>query len=221
MTCPRKRPSPRPLTLPAPLPRLMRDDDDRARLVVGSEHGVAGWSPMRPLHVVVHPGDAVEHPSGWEDKSLYASVVAGSLQRQAAMAAEIFVRMASHDMVVLHRRSSIEFHRPSAWVDENYRQAVVMATRNPRCAWLYGDDLPSMLDWLIDRAQVTARPAVFFTGAYSDDQFGCITFLGQGIEQRAPGVTVRVSDHAPSDANDSSPHWVPSNANRPLGLKIR
>lgn len=168
------------------------------------------WSATAPLVIVIHPGDAVEPPCTWPIKDRH-KVVSVSKAMQTGMAQELeAARKARADTVVLHRQSSelVLRDQNADWQVAAYRNEVQQLGRSE--ALLYGDDLDAAAQWIIDHVPLSDRPSVFFTGAYSHQDFGCITAVGKKVQERFPHLVMTVSTYAPSSAINDEPHWVPA-----------
>lgn len=48
---------------------------------------------------------------------------------------------------------------------------------------LFGDDLDTAAEWIINNLHIAQRPKIFLGGAYSDFNHGCLTFIGREIEK--------------------------------------
>lgn len=168
----------------------------------------AQWraDPRRPLLVLVHPGDALEFVSDWDDREVGRAVAAKAMLNQAGMGREIAERLHSHDVAVLHRCSS-EYLRDLE-VDQTY--ARMTAACNKAGAVLFGDDLQQAAAWLLDHAQLGAHSTVFMSGAYAELKYGCITALGKTLQAAVKGITIRVSSFAPTSNFVEEPRWDPS-----------
>jgi hypothetical protein len=162
----------------------------------------------RPLLVIVHPGDALEHPAGWDHK-VYAEVLAQSIANQRGMAVEIVWKAATHDVVIVHRMSSADLSpsKTLSWVDPDYRRAIQRASAD--AVMLYGDDTERLADWLTEHAGLEHRAEVFLTGAYSDAVYGCVTDIGQRLVDEFRHLRSAVSQHSPTDAAGDRPRWQP------------
>ena len=168
----------------------------------------AQWrdDPRRPLLIFVHPGDALEFVSDWDDREVGRAVAAKAMLNQAGMGREIAERLHSHDVVVLHRTSSQ--YLKALGVDQTY--ARMTAACNKAGVVLFGDDLKQTSAWLLDHAQLDAHSNVFMTGAYAELKYGCITALGKALQAAVEGITITVSSFAPTSNFVEEPRWNPA-----------
>jgi len=162
---------------------------------------------LRPLLVVVHPGDAIERACDWADKAVGAKVEAFSKANQAGMAKEILNKLETHDVIVLHRLSSSYLHEPGAIRD----YCEVMDQCDAVGLVLYGDDLESASAWISTNVPGCMDKCidVFMTGAYAASEYGCITAVGKALLLGNAGIKLKVSEHAPTDNSNDAPRWFP------------
>ncbi len=164
--------------------------------------------PMRPLLVLVHPGDAIE--ANWRGLGeVGPEVLRFSLACQTGMAEEIEEALADGwDAVVLHRGSCSQFETDAA------RRHVCPALRDAiqsvhdRGHVLHGDDLEAAADWISTRLSTALRPALRLSGAYSDPEHGCVTAVGRALMRTSPGVRVELSQHS-YPGPDAGERWDP------------
>lgn len=191
----------------------------RAAHAIHQEFGFAECAPSvnppdrtRPLLLIIHPGDAIEDGIGMRKEDA-EEVIEFGRKNALGMAAEINEKLPTHDVVVLHRLSSVD-----TFMTQFYDFAGVGKMIAPYCkacikaseigSVLYGDDLESCAKWLIKHMDVTSRPHIFMTGAYAGENDGCITFVGKALA-RAGCASITMSDHAPTDASNYTPRWDP------------
>lgn len=175
-----------------------------------------GSEDSRPLLIWVHPGDAIEDadsfdpvdPDSEDGEDLYRN----SLQCQGGMAQEVMDRMATHQVVVLHRYSSqwaFDFQKATP----DYERAMLKAEEQPGTVILFGDDLEAAGSWLVQKMNTTKRE-VFLTGAYSDPRLGCVAAIGKAIEA-AGCSSIQMSSWSPSEPGSRSGAWKPQDAAAP------
>lgn len=161
---------------------------------------------LRSLLIVVHPGDVIDLPSDWgrDYKQIAGSAecVERSVRNQIGMTKEIYEMLKTHDIVILHRSSS---------------QFIALGTRGFKAAIdainevaivTYGDDLDKATDWMIQSGITSNRPNIFMTGAYADEEHGCITAIGKRILENNPTQDISVSEFAP-DGGEPDCRWMP------------
>lgn len=163
--------------------------------------------PARPLLIVIHPGDAIERLCDWDDKEVGRQVADLSSANQQAMAREIKEKLGTHDVIVLHRLSSAYLQQGG--VEHDYRDALKKC--DAVALALYGDDLPAAASWMqVHVPGIHDRDLhLFMTGAYADEESGCITAIGKSLLEFNSELDVEVSMHAPSDQSNSQSRWRP------------
>lgn len=169
----------------------------------------AGWrtDARKPLLVIIHPGDAIERQCDWSNAEAGREVAAFSMKNQFGMAAEIAERLRTHDVLVLHRLSSPYLRQDG--VDPLYRQALDDCDMDG--VVLFGDDLVAAGEWIVENVPGARDESfeVFMTGAYADEQYGCITEVGKLLLKANPKLNISVSEHSPTDNSNSATRWNP------------
>lgn len=191
----------------AGLKRLGARDPVFHEIGLGSE-----WTTREHLDdllIVVHPGDAIEHPRGWGSREQAEQVIRLAMANQAGMAQEMSARLPHARVIVLHRESSTQFDPVLRvpWIDRDYERCVGEAT--VRGANLYGDDLDEAAAWILASGAIKPGMRVFMTGAYSDQAHGCITKLGGLLLAAEPALQIDVDAHSPTDNTNAAPRWDP------------
>ena len=164
-------------------------------------------SGLRPKLLIVHPGDAIERACDWNDRATGEKVASLAMSNQAGMADEILAKLPTHDAIVLHRMSSMYLEQSD--VHSNYRDALDQCEAVG--VVLYGDDLETAAKWMLNNVpgMKVEGVSVFMTGAYADEEYGCITAVGKALLEANPELTVIVSEHAPTDNWGSLSRWMP------------
>lgn len=158
------------------------------------------FDTSKPLIVLVHPGDACEsdHPS--------EALQTRAWGYQMKMGAELLEeRFEGCDVIVLHRFSSRFAFENGYEVDQDYLRALAKFHQDPKTCVLFGDDLEEASQWIIDQAKTTDRPCVFFSGAWSNKDNGCVTFVGKAIQ--AAGANIEVSAFSPANPGTMANAW--------------
>jgi hypothetical protein len=171
---------------------------------------------LRPLLIIVHPGDAVEDGVGFSNKEDAFAVKEFGQKNTRAMALEIDHLLDNSDVIILHRQSTIDVMMKYSLTRMTEADKLVHPYQfsclkaSELGVVLYGDDLDAASQWIIRSINVVDRPSIFMTGAYACENFGCITSIGKSLEKF--GCTnITVSQHAPTDNSNYSPRWVPQN----------
>lgn len=187
-----------------------------------SEGGFAVCTPPlslpikeRPLLIIIHPGDAIEDGIGYGDAIAAAEVVEFGRRNVIAMAREIDEKLATHDVVVLHRQSSIDTFMRSDFGQflktekdiKPYAKMCIKASEQGQV--LFGDDLDACAKWILENMNPVERPEIFMTGAYACAQWGCITHVGKCL-MKAGCNQIEVSPHSPTDSSNYQPRWNPA-----------
>lgn len=185
--------------------RLEGDDHPDFEVI---SHREQRHKPERPLVIVVHPGDALENPEGW-DYDDYKKVKRWSLKNQAEMADELSTWRRTHDadIVILHRASSIEIGDGGHSYEE-YEYEV--SNGHSRGSVLFGDDLAQAAKWIIANLHIADRPHVFLTGAYAEPDHGCLTYIGKAVEAIIGPDRMSVSKFSPPGSGPGKV-WRPGN----------
>lgn len=191
--------------------RYDRDEDDFDVI----SHREQRHSKERPLVIIIHPGDAIEPNVGWGDQAAYKRVRKFSRTNQAGMARELSDWRRTHDadIAVLHRESSCELV-PGEDCDDEYELEVTDA--HSRGSVVFGDDLQKAADWMIANLHIADRPHIFLTGAYSEVDYGCLTFIGRKIEAVVGPDRISVSKFSPP-GNGPAKVWRPGEKNIRFG----
>jgi hypothetical protein len=175
----------------------------------------------KPLLIIIHPGDAIEDGIGYGDPVAAAEVVEFGRKNVIAMAKEIEEKMATHDVVVLHRQSSVDTFMRSDYgqflkIEKDikpYSKICIKASDQGQV--LFGDDLDACADWILKNMKAKDRPHIFMTGAYACAEWGCITHVGRNL-LRAGCESITLSEHSPTDSSNFQPRWDPSSDQRVL-----
>lgn len=172
---------------------------------------VTAPDPDRPLLIIIHPGDAIEDGFGFGCSEQAQQVIQYGRENTLGMAPEITGKLQDHDVVVLHRLSSVDtIMRPDFGMSAveaailPYQKACLLASDVGTV--LYGDDLDNCAKWLVRNMDVTRRPHIFMTGAYSTAEVGCITAVGAALV-KAGCRSLTVSEYAPPDNCGDAPRW--------------
>jgi hypothetical protein len=170
--------------------------------------------PSRPLLVIIHPGDAIEDGSGYGSQEEAKEVVAYGRKNCLGMASEINEKFAGHDVVILHRLSSVDTFMRSNFGTHSVEAAIAPYTKACLKASeigtvLYGDHLDECAQWLVKNMDVTSRPHIFMTGAYAGAEDGCVTYVGKALVN-AGCRSISMSEHSPSDNCGHSRRWDPA-----------
>lgn len=190
------------------LRRLGRDEAMSFHVV---HHDGSRHDRLRPLVVVVHPGDMIEHSIGWghspEERTQAEKLRMISQQRQNATAKEIREwREAGYDVAVLHRESCTQFNGkyPSRHANKDLGAELKLSWRHGTV--LFGDDLDKAGAWMIEHLDIAHRPHVYLAGAYADPEYGCLTAIGRQIARVIGADRVTVSQHSHISGNE---RWSP------------
>ena len=164
--------------------------------------------PELPLVVIVHPGDVLEDGYGYSPEEK-AKVLAFSRQNQIGTAKQIADwRSLPAEVIVVNRSSCRQFV-------QQYRGHVHPAMEEQmKIVWrsdtvLFGDDLDAVNAWMARHMALEGRPHVYMAGAYSDPEYGCLTYIGRPIAKLLGGDKVTVSEFSPPSASAADPRWDP------------
>lgn len=165
----------------------------------------------RPLVIIVHPGDMIEHGAGFgntpEGIEQSVRVRAISQQRQSATARQVREwREFGADVVVLHRESCTQFNgrNASRHADQDLKLEIKTAWSSGTV--LFGDDLDKAAAWMISNLGIAERPHVYLSGAYADPEYGCITAIGKALERVIGSDRITVSEFSHISGDD---RWKP------------
>lgn len=163
--------------------------------------------PSLPLVIIIHPGDMLEDGYGYsiEDR---AKVREFSQQNQLGTAKEIAEwRSLPAEVLVLNRSSCTQFTaRDAAYVLPQLAAEMKTAWRSDTI--LFGDDLDAANAWIKANMKLEERPRIYMAGAYSDPDYGCLTYVGKAIVAAVGADKVSVSKHAHPGASPG-PSWDP------------
>lgn len=152
--------------------------------------------PNLPLAIIVHPGDLIAGVYGLspEDRK---KVMAFSFRNQGGTAADIRKwRELPAEVLVLNRQSCELFMGQEKFaVSRDLADEMKKAWRSDTI--LFGDDLVKASEWMIANMSLEQRPHIYLAGAYSDPEYGCLTFIGQALEKVVGHDKITVSDHSP------------------------
>jgi hypothetical protein len=185
-----------------------------ARLDDGNDHfsiqhlakNSRSMDAVRPLIVIVHPGDAIQDPAGYSHG--YAEVKAYSFACQQGMADDLRAWLKDDtDIVILHRTSCAQLSKRGDWINENYRSAIKEARL--RALILFGDDIPEVVKTLQTRAFASQRHDIRLIGAYNDPETGCVSGIGQRLEVFCPSGSIRISEYCVTGNGPGNPAWIP------------
>ena len=171
-------------------------------------HVVAGLdrlAPVRPLYLVVHPGDVVQSDSDVAYSRNRRAIQDYSRGCQAGIEEDVTRLLEDGwDVAVLHRFSSSYGFGVSGSLQE-YEEAIDQIHVDGLV--LFGDALDATAAWLITEAAATERPAVMLSGAWSDAGTGCIAALGRALQKA--GARVHLAHSACVSPDGSGREWRP------------
>jgi hypothetical protein len=181
------------------------------------KHKPEDHDPTRPLAIIVHPGDMLEHGEGWEhDRRAYAKVKKFSMTNQRGTAEELrSLRMKGYDAVVVHRQSCYDIQLGDS-CDDDFVFEIADATQSGSV--VFGDDLPAGVAWMIENLHIEQRPHIFLAGAYNTPEHGCLTFIGQELEKIVGEDRISVSSYSPP-GNGPGDLWRPGNRTIPYSKR--
>lgn len=183
------------------LRELANEDPDFAIAI----HEASRHDASRPLFVIIHPGDMTETPEGFSARD-WANVREFSESNQEGLVADISDWTDKNaDFVVLHRQSCAY---DNDGLDE-FHEAVRGLW--DRATILYGDHLDAAGAWIIENLHVAQRPMIFMGGAYTTPECGCVTRIGQMIEDVVGEDRMTISDWSPAGNCDDEKVWRPGN----------
>ncbi len=181
------------------------------------DHKPDRHAPERPLAVVIHPGDMINHFFGSmndlpeDERELARQSIRFGSENQAGMQKELAeLRRKGYDFVVLHRESSVQY--PENKIHETRKKVwIELQAGHKRGTMLFGDDLDRAGRWMIANLHIEDRPHVYLLGAYSDPEVGCLTHIGQQFAQVLDPSKITVSRFSPVSDDPSEQHkaWRP------------
>lgn len=161
-----------------------RDDEDYWRL------GRRAPNMGLPLLVVVHPGDMTE-------VNAIREVEEYSESAQDALAGVISAWQG--DIAILHRFSSLEFveqsSRATAALTGELEDALSKAV-----LVCYGDELETFARDLAPFA--VGRPQIVVTGAYKDEEHGCVDHVARCLSASTENVSIHWSAYVEPDEDE-------------------
>ena len=164
----------------------------------------------RPVLLWVHPGDAVEDQSVFDDSETGEELYRNSRDFQDEMGDFACRRLGASQVVILHRASD-----RYAFEDEEaepvYQEAMEKACGDASTLHLFGDDLDAAARWLVEHlgeGRDVDGLAVCLIGAYGHSEHGCLAFIGQRLG--AAGAGVKVHPCVPSGPGAREGAWQPN-----------
>jgi hypothetical protein len=164
--------------------------------------------PELPLVVIVHPGDMLETGQGYSAEE-GQQVREFSRRNQIGTAREIAQwRSLPAEVIVINRSSCTQF------VQQYRRHVTPEMEAEMKTVWrsdtvLFGDDLDAVNVWMAEHMALQNRPHVYMAGAYSDPEYGCLTYIGRPIAKLIGADKVTVSEYSPPSASPDDPRWDP------------
>lgn len=156
-------------------------------------HDASRHSPERPLVVLIHPGDMIEDPRGWE-RNDYRSVGHFSKANQRGTALDLQTwRKAGADAVVLHRSSCEQFDKGYG-KEEDFKLEIKTTWKTGSV--VFGDDLEKAVAWMVQNLHIADRPHIYMAGAYADPETGCLSYVADQFEAIVGSDRITVSDYA-------------------------
>jgi len=191
---------------------LLRQKDEEGNGFEVLHHDPEQHSPLRPLVILVHPGDMIETGDGWDDRNEYDKVREFSVDNQVGTAEDIAAWRQKYqaDVIVLHRGSCSQFDGDG---ESDLCDQIEMIWQNGSI--LHGDNLEDAANWMIQHLHIAERPRVYLAGAYSCPKYGCLTSIGKAIEKVIGPKRITVSGWSPP-GNSPGKVWRPGNRSVPF-----
>jgi hypothetical protein len=161
---------------------------------------------LRPLMIVVHPGDMMETDDGWGDREQGRKAIAFSKRNIAGTTREIAAaHKKNYDILIIHRPSCSQI--VNGQMGDDFHAEILIGWK--RGSVVFGDDLAEVVKWIVANLHIEDRPMIYMAGAYSDPEYGCLTYVGRALEKIVGPKRIRVSRYSPPSASPDDPVWVP------------